>query len=109
MTTEQVLINMECRWRKEYSESEYSKRGSVFYISYNKWKRLSSRMCRVRCTICLFDNTGTVSTRISLDSGKCDNIGCSRESLDQYVRKVFMFPKTKWKSYNVESWKIQAA
>lgn len=99
------LEDFERRCRENYNKSEYSKKGSVFYISYPKWKRLTSRICRVKTEIHLMGKMGEYQS-LKLNSAN-SRIGMTRESLDEYVRKWFL--RKPFVTYWIVSWKIQAA
>ena len=90
--------------RKAWEKSEYSKKGTL-YISYPKWKRLSSRICRVKTTLHLMGLMGEY-TELKLDSAH-HPIGMSRKSLDKYVRKWFV--KKPFVTYWIVKWNIRPA
>ena len=91
---------------ESYVNSEYSNKRSVFYISPAKWKRLSSRICRVKAEIHLMGKMGEYEI-LKLDTGKNDAIGLTRESLDKYVKKVFITKRLV--TYWVAKWNIMTA
>lgn len=102
--SDKLRADMERRDREDYNKSGYSKKGT-FYISWPKWKRLSSRMCRVKCEIHLMGKMGEYET-LKLDSVH-SSIGMSRKSLDEYIKK-WGFVRKPFVTYWVAKWNIQA-
>jgi len=76
---------------------------SVFDISPAKKKRLEGRICRVRCTVELYDGMGHCDV-LKLDTAKYDNIGMTRKSLDTWLKKWIIRSPHKW--YWVPKWNI---
>jgi len=103
--SDKLRADMEARDKKAWSNSEYSEKGSPFYISYAKWKRLSSRICRVKTTICLMGKMGEVE-EVKFDSAH-SGIGMSRKSLDDFI-KEWGFVRKPFVMYWVSKWNIQA-
>lgn len=98
------MKTFEERAKEDWKNSEYSKKGT-FYISFPKWMRLSSRICRVRTEIHL---TGKMEEyeKLKLDSLN-HHIGMTRQSLDEYVRKWFI--RKPFVTYWIVKWNIQPA
>ena len=99
------MKSFEERDKEAYLKSEYSKKGSVFYFTYAKWKRLSSRICRVRTEIHLMGKMGEYE-KLKLDSFH-HPIGTDRKTLDKYVRKWFVTKP--FVTYWICKWNIRAA
>lgn len=91
---------------EEYWKSEYSNQRSVFYINPAKWRRLSSRICRVKAEVHLMGKMGEYQI-VKLDTAKFDNIGMDRKSLNKYVREVLMHKP--FVTYWVYKWNIMPA
>jgi len=91
---------------EQYRNSEYSNKRSVFYISPRKWERIVGRICRVKAEVHLMGKMGEYYV-LKLDTAKCDNIGMTRESLDKYVRRVFVHKP--YVTYWVYKWNIMPA
>jgi hypothetical protein len=102
---EQVREELEKQDREAWQNSEYGKKGTTFFISYAKWKRLRCRMCRVKAEIHLMGPLGQYE-RLSLDSAH-HPIGMDRETLDKYVTQWFV--KKPFVTYWVASWNIRPA
>lgn len=100
-----AVKTFEGRAKDNWKNSEYSNKGSVFYISFPKWYRLTSRICRVKTEIHLMGKMGEYET-LKLDSTH-HSIGMTRESLDEYVKKWFV--RKPFVTYWIASWNIRAA
>ena len=104
------MKNSEKTWeerdRENYLSLEYSNKDSVFYVSWAKWKRLRHRICRSRAEIHLMGKMGEYETLV-LDSAH-HPIGMTRESLDEYIKKVGFVHKP-FVMYWIASWNIRVA
>ena len=99
------MKTFEERAKEDWKKSEYSNKESVFYISFPKWYRLTSRICRVKTEIHLMGKMGKYEI-LKLDSAH-HPIGMTRQSLDEYVRKWFV--QKPFVTYWVCKWNIMPA
>ena len=62
---------------------------------------------RARATVTFYHNIKGYHSSVKLDTEKFDAIGFTKESLREYIKRVFLFNRPEiW--YHVEKWKVTA-